>query len=490
MTLGVATARAQSRSITLAWDPSPDSSVAGYVVYIGAAPGVYSETHDVGNRTSVSLQASTSPTYFAVAAYLDGPLIGQRSPDLSSADRGSQSGGPAAALAACTAEAFLAGACQRGRSPSPDAVSKGEFAVARSGVAPATSGARTTSLRADAAEGGARSVQGARDVACSTLDPVDCLVLEPRPFDGSPRGLAPLPDGRLFVVDGGNQVRVANLSGEVLPDPALVLPESDLGIAGIVTDPDGATSHLVYLATVAQDRGDRLLTIARYREVANRLGEGSVLVTDLPLPLAGDAPLAIDTDGHLYIAMPAAEGRDPYESMILRFNADGTTPHGNVGMSPVFARGIAAPVSIAWDGEGQALRITGRDAAGVAVLGRLALRQGPEGTLREPEYRALVPAAAGDLPALPAQDLSYGNARRPESAPTIPAARRQSLLAVGNTVYRVGATGDPFAVLATYDFTAVGEISAITLTPSGTVVAILTAPSGVRQLVTLRTFAN
>ena len=36
--------------LTLQWDPSPDSSVAGYRVYVGTEPGRYSTIVNVGNQ--------------------------------------------------------------------------------------------------------------------------------------------------------------------------------------------------------------------------------------------------------------------------------------------------------------------------------------------------------------------------------------------------------------------------------------------------------
>jgi hypothetical protein len=56
---------------TLQWDPSPDSTVAGYTVSIGNKPGVYTTTVDVGKQTSYALQNLDASLnyYFAVRAY-------------------------------------------------------------------------------------------------------------------------------------------------------------------------------------------------------------------------------------------------------------------------------------------------------------------------------------------------------------------------------------------------------------------------------------
>ncbi len=58
-------------SVTLAWDPSPDSTVAGYIVHYGNASGQYSASTNAGNVTTATvgdLQVGT-PYFFAVTAY-------------------------------------------------------------------------------------------------------------------------------------------------------------------------------------------------------------------------------------------------------------------------------------------------------------------------------------------------------------------------------------------------------------------------------------
>lgn len=84
--LAVVAARpAAADTLTLMWDRSSDTSVAGYLVYVGTQSGVYSTTFDVGNTTSFSYSnaAAGQPYYFAVAAYYPGPLVGARSAEVS-----------------------------------------------------------------------------------------------------------------------------------------------------------------------------------------------------------------------------------------------------------------------------------------------------------------------------------------------------------------------------------------------------------------------
>jgi hypothetical protein len=88
MALSALPAWAQGPSITLAWDP-PLESVAGYRVYVGTRSGVYSESYDVGNSTLFTYDNATSGRryYFAVAAYVTGPLEGPRSSSVNTVAR-------------------------------------------------------------------------------------------------------------------------------------------------------------------------------------------------------------------------------------------------------------------------------------------------------------------------------------------------------------------------------------------------------------------
>jgi hypothetical protein len=56
--------------ITLAWEPSP-GTVAGYRVYYGVTPGVYTLTVDAGTQTTRTIQGLTGGVryYFVVRAY-------------------------------------------------------------------------------------------------------------------------------------------------------------------------------------------------------------------------------------------------------------------------------------------------------------------------------------------------------------------------------------------------------------------------------------
>ena len=59
------------QSVSLLWEPSPSSTVAGYKVYYGTASGVYTSKRNVGNVTSVTFSnlAAGMTYYFAVSVF-------------------------------------------------------------------------------------------------------------------------------------------------------------------------------------------------------------------------------------------------------------------------------------------------------------------------------------------------------------------------------------------------------------------------------------
>ena len=80
---------AEAVPITITWDPSPDPTVIGYQVYVGATSGSYTETFDVGLATSFPYFPTDESVYhyFAVAAYAAGPVLGPLSFEISTDPR-------------------------------------------------------------------------------------------------------------------------------------------------------------------------------------------------------------------------------------------------------------------------------------------------------------------------------------------------------------------------------------------------------------------
>lgn len=76
---------ASAGNLTLQWDPSPDSSVAGYTVFVGTEPGKYSTTFNVGNQLQFVFRDAQPGRayYFAVAAYTSGNTAGPLSAEVS-----------------------------------------------------------------------------------------------------------------------------------------------------------------------------------------------------------------------------------------------------------------------------------------------------------------------------------------------------------------------------------------------------------------------
>src|SRR3954468_13042451 len=79
---GLSTGVAQAGTLTLAWDPTCDPTVSGYILYWGNQSGSYPSSLNVGNTTSRQLSGLTDgmPYYFIVRAYnaqgtLSGPSI-------------------------------------------------------------------------------------------------------------------------------------------------------------------------------------------------------------------------------------------------------------------------------------------------------------------------------------------------------------------------------------------------------------------------------
>ena len=60
-----------TQSVTLAWNPSPDTNVVGYKVYYGIASRTYTNVVDVGDVTNATISGLVEGVtyYFAVTAY-------------------------------------------------------------------------------------------------------------------------------------------------------------------------------------------------------------------------------------------------------------------------------------------------------------------------------------------------------------------------------------------------------------------------------------
>jgi hypothetical protein len=169
-----------------------------------------------------------------------------------------------------------------------------------------------------------------------------------------PRWLSPTTDGRLLFVEDGKAVRTIK-DGILVAEPALVSPVIDGRIVGIAVDRSSNSGGAVFVAWTNLAEGGPRLNITRYRELQNVLGEGATIVSGLPFPDDAVAPLAVDSTGLLYLAMPAADAArlrasDQIASdagAILRFTRDGQVPASNARMSPMVAEGYSRPTAMA-----------------------------------------------------------------------------------------------------------------------------------------------
>ena len=113
-----------------------------------------------------------------------------------------------------------------------------------------------------------------------------------------------LPDGRVLFIEDGSRVRVI-ADDALLPDPALTLPEPDARLLSLAIDSSSPGTTSVYVAwTMMAADGRPLVNVTRYREVADTLGEGATIVTELPFVRGAAAPIAVDRLGLLYVALP------------------------------------------------------------------------------------------------------------------------------------------------------------------------------------------
>jgi glucose/arabinose dehydrogenase len=167
-----------------------------------------------------------------------------------------------------------------------------------------------------------------------------------------PTILAATPDGRVFIADGAGTVRVI-ANDVLLPEPALTLADARARLVGLAIDSAYLESHVVFVAWTELTRsGETVLTVGRYREVANTLGEGAVIVTGLPIRADARAPMAVGRDELVYLALAGASRDDrsaPFGGLVLRFDRDGATPRANPRLSPVIARGYTSPIGLAVD---------------------------------------------------------------------------------------------------------------------------------------------
>lgn len=176
---------------------------------------------------------------------------------------------------------------------------------------------------------------------------------------------APLNAGNiLFFVENGRTVRT--LVNDVPQAEVALSVGADSRITGLAAAPDFNRTHRVYVAWTERSSGLETLNITRYRELGGVLAEGATIVSGLPMPPDGVAPIAVDDARRIYLALPAMQ-KDavgpPAElsNHVLRFADDGSVPGSNPAASPVLALGYGRPAALVWDGVSRQLWMSGAD---------------------------------------------------------------------------------------------------------------------------------
>jgi hypothetical protein len=172
---------------------------------------------------------------------------------------------------------------------------------------------------------------------------------------------AATPDGRLLFVEDGRTVRVL-ANGVVSDEPALATAGAGARIVALLIDPEFERTRFVRVAWTDEHPGrGRVLTVARLRDVNNRLGEMAVIVPEIPVSGEGSPHVVQDSEGRIYITMPAAgdTGRasDPYAGQVLTFTAEGRS--ATDGPTPIVTRGYDRPGALAVDARTRRLWVSG-----------------------------------------------------------------------------------------------------------------------------------
>jgi glucose/arabinose dehydrogenase len=177
----------------------------------------------------------------------------------------------------------------------------------------------------------------------------------------SPVVVKQLPDGSLLVgerrgtlkhVSRENRAQSLVLDGSELRDAA----DSQIVLHGLAVHPEFSRTAFVYVMYTEASASDESVTrVARFRHVANRLGERSILLDEIPARrVAPGGAIGFGPDGKLYVATDdggSAAGRsDPavLSGKLLRLNDDGTAASDNPLPSPVIYAGLHRPAALEW----------------------------------------------------------------------------------------------------------------------------------------------
>jgi hypothetical protein len=336
--LGLFAAPVAAGTITVGWDLMSDPKVTGYRVYVGTAPGRYTQTFDVEADRSFYIfrNAFMGVRYFfAVAAQFEGSTYGPRSAEVT-------------AVGTRTVGGDL-----------PDDARVGDD-VDASGCA------------------------------------ADCYVATTLGRNlGEISSLAVSNRGLTFAVEGGRRV-VTFVNGS----PATVFAaQAGTTLQDIALDPAFDETGRVFVSALRQrDGASAELEVLRLRYLAGVLAEPAAIATGVTVPAGATVPLSVDRTGLLYLAVPVATGRGPFSSSVLAFDQDGRVPAGSRSGSPVIAAGLDHPEDLAWDDPTGMLWLAGRNGGGasqVLLVSREGTAAGALAVLGEADVVQAVAVANG-----------------------------------------------------------------------------------------------
>jgi glucose/arabinose dehydrogenase len=193
-----------------------------------------------------------------------------------------------------------------------------------------------------------------------------------------PADAAFAPDGRLFVIERGGNMRVVR-DGHLLEDAPPTL--SAIGEPGetfnaLAVDPQFSRTHNVYtISTTQAGSSARAFRLSRLREAANTFADRAILSDRLATTWRTPAAsLRFGPDGKLFVALDdggtdeLAGDLSSANGKILRLNPDATTPDDQPGANPLFSLTFHSPHGLDWHPSGRTLWIADRDRGGSTRL--------------------------------------------------------------------------------------------------------------------------
>jgi hypothetical protein len=246
---------------------------------------------------------------------------------------------------------------ESGRSSSLVVVMMSQSVSAADTLAPSSAGALT-------------ACDASRPHACFRTSVIGADIAAPRRVIAVPDGTVLLLDRHELAVFDDGRASVAYSTREL---------ESSAELVDAVVDRAFSITRYVYIAIAAEERGERMLRVARGRLVGGTIGELATIVVGLPLGRDDRAALGVSLDGELLVGVPGlAIGLAERTGAILRFTSDGTSIDRRVGVR-AFAQFSGVPTTLTLDGAerlwvgtadgAQLLRVVGRQGARLVNVG-------------------------------------------------------------------------------------------------------------------------